>query len=193
MLPPRIVDFHEAYPGIATRLLIRDTRGVLDDLLAGKIEAGFVGARLMDGKLRYTPFASDCLALVAPGLPQWQRLRSLSLDALKKLPLLLREPGSGTRFVLEQALARAGHDLREFQVVAELGSTGAIKEAIKAGLGASVISERAVSAELQSDSLVKLAIRGLAPLRREFYLVLVSGRTVSAVCEGFLEHLDLRL
>ncbi len=189
LLPRRIATFHEAHPGIRVRLIIRDSKAILDDLLERRIEVGFVGARLSDGKLRFSPFGVDRLTLIAAPSFRLPKGRSLGIEDLKRRPLLMREPGSGTRHVFEQALARHGHRLEDFNIVAELGSTAALKEAVRNGLGLAVVSELAVACELDNGQLRRIAMRGLDPLRREFFTVQAAGRSVSPLCEAFLESL----
>jgi DNA-binding transcriptional LysR family regulator len=192
LLPPRIASFRLAHPGVRIRLLIRDSRAVLDELLARRIEVGFVGARLGDGKLRFTPFGKDRLVLIAPpGFPAAKR-KGLAFEELKRHPFVLREPGSGTRHAFEQALVRAGHRIDELDIVAELGSAAAVKEAVRAGVGLAVVSELAVSCEIANGQLAKVQLRGLDPLVREFFMVLRAGCTLSPLAEAFLERIGLK-
>jgi DNA-binding transcriptional LysR family regulator len=79
--------------------------------------------------------------------------------------MLLREQGSGTRTAFESALAQAGQDLSAFRVVGEMGSTQAIKQAVKAGVGVSVISRRAVDEECRTGLVWCLKIRDLKVTR----------------------------
>lgn len=189
LLPHRITTFRGAHPGIRVRLIIRDSKAILEDLLDRRIELGFVGGRLFDAGLSFSPFGEDRVALIAApalGLPKG---RSLDLESLKRCPLLVREPGSGTRHVFQQALARRGRRLEELNVVAELGSTAALKEAALGGLGVAVVSELAVTRELDTGRIRRIAIRGLDPLTRTFFMVQAPGRSVSPLCEAFLESL----
>lgn len=191
LLPPRIGAFRQAHPGIRVRLIIRDSKAVLEELLAGRIEMGFVGARLSDGKLRFEPFGKDRLVLIAPpGFPAPKR-GGIPLEQLKRHPMLVREQGSGTRHAFEQALGRLGLRMEDLDIVAELGSTSAIKEAVRSGVGLAVVSELAVACEIANGQLRRVPVRGLEPLLREFFMVLAAGRTISPVCEAFLESLKV--
>ncbi len=192
LLPPRIGAFRKTHPGIRVRLIIRDSKAVLEELLAGRIEVGFVGARLSDGKLRFTPFGKDRLVLIAPpGFPAPKR-GGIPLEQLKRHPMLVREQGSGTRHAFEEALGRLGLRLEELDIVAELGSTAAVKEAVRSGVGLAVVSELAVACELANGQLQRVPVRRLDPLLREFFVVVAAGRTASPLCEAFLESLGLR-
>lgn len=72
---------------------------------------------------------------------------------------------------MEEALTDAGLDPRTFQVVAELGSTTAVKEAVREGIGLSFLSEMAVHCEVEAGRLAEVTVKGLGPVRRRFYLV----------------------
>jgi DNA-binding transcriptional LysR family regulator len=74
-------------------------------------------------------------------------------------------------------------------VVAELGSTTAVKEAVKAGLGVSVVSRLAIQADLEAGLAVALDVRGLDGLRRSFFSVVHTGRALSSLAEAFLGFL----
>ncbi len=84
---------------------------------------------------------------------------TLGPDDIASLPLVLREPGSGTRETFDRAMAAAGAP--PIEPVLQLGSTSAIKGALSAGVGVAALSELAVSEELRMGSLVSLQVRGL--------------------------------
>jgi DNA-binding transcriptional LysR family regulator len=108
----------------------------------------------------------------------------LSPGDLTTIPFVLREYGSGTRITLEQALREFSLGLRNFNVVAEMGSTQAVKEAVKAGMGLSILSRRAVEDEIRFNLLVEIPIKGLA-IKRHFYLVAHRSRTMFPICQAF--------
>jgi DNA-binding transcriptional LysR family regulator len=84
---------------------------------------------------------------------------------------VIREKGSGTREALEECLREAiGPGLTHLDIAAELGSSEAVKEAVIAGLGISVVSVHAIRRELKSGILAALSIEG-CPIERSFYLI----------------------
>src|SRR5258705_7887206 len=91
----------------------------------------------------------------------WQGPPLVTLDELRAEPLLLREQGSGTRAALESALAAAGTDIGAFRVVGEMGSTQAIKQAVKAGGGVAVLSRRAGEEGGRAGSAGRLRVQDL--------------------------------
>ncbi|MCP3960430.1 MAG: LysR family transcriptional regulator [bacterium] len=192
ILPAIIGRFREAYPRIQVSLAIHDTREIVDWVTRGEVELGFVGAQLANPRLEFREFTADRLMLVAPPTAFWEPYdQGISLDELRKAPLLLREPGSGTRMILEQRLFELGHRLDEFQVVAELGSTTAIKEAVKAGLGASFVSSLSVEDELKEGWMRRIPTRIAEELKRSFYRVTNVERSSSPLREAFLAYLSL--
>ena len=188
-LPARLGRFHALHPEIAVTLEIHDTREVIERVRDGRLELGVVGARMEDGGLEFRELAVDRLVLVAPAGPRWEGRAEVDLAELRDEPFVLREPGSGTRLRFEQALAARGADVGQLRVVAELGSTTAVKEAVKAGVGVSVLSRLAVQADLDAGLLATLAVRGLDGLERSFFSVVHGGRALSPLARAFLEFL----
>jgi DNA-binding transcriptional LysR family regulator len=100
----------------------------------------------------------------------------------------MREQGSGTRMTMLEIFEQAGLDSQEFKVVAEMGSTDAIRQAIKAKVGVSILSRRAIADELQFEQLCHVPVKGLS-LARHFYLVTHNKRSRSPVGQAFVDYL----
>ena len=106
----------------------------------------------------------------------------------EKEPFILREEGSGTRRIMEERLAKAGLSLGDLQVVAVMGSSDAVRQAVKAGLGASILSIRALEDDLRAGRLSALRLKGMK-LERSFSVILLKGRSRSPLCKAFLDFL----
>src|SRR5262249_7511445 len=106
-------------------------------------------------------------------------------------PLILREAGSGSRWCLEQALARAGRSIHDLHVALELGSNEAIKEGVLRGLGLAILSTHAVQRETQAGQLHALRVAGLS-LVREIFVVRDRRRVLPAPAHLFLDLIDSR-
>ncbi|NJL28213.1 MAG: LysR family transcriptional regulator [Thermoanaerobaculia bacterium] len=159
LLPAVIGGFHQAHPRIQVELRIRGTREIAQLVAAGEVEMGFVGAAWEEPQLSFEPFATDRMVLVAPDTAAWERPDGrIELAELLRLPIVLRETGSGTRMILEERLRRAGHPIEGLDVVAQLGSTAAIKEAVASGLGAAFVSGISVRGARRSAGLRELAV-----------------------------------
>jgi DNA-binding transcriptional LysR family regulator len=189
LLPAALAAFRDHHPHVRVRVTVTDTQAVLDEVARGKAHLGLVGGKGDSPHLEYRPFASDRLALVVPAGHRLARRQRLSLPELGRQPLILREAGSGSRWCLEQALARAGKSLQDLQVVLELGSNEAIKDAVRRGLGLAVLSMRAADKELQAGQLHALQVTGL-PLVREMLAAWDRRRALPIPARLFLELLE---
>ena len=114
--------------------------------------------------------------------------KSITLDRLAAIPFLQREKGSGTRQTFENFLAKNNISSEGFNIVATLGSTSAVRQAVKESLGASVISRIAVQEELDNKTLHEVQIRNLQ-MKRKFYLVRQKKRTLPPQYLAFCDHL----
>jgi DNA-binding transcriptional LysR family regulator len=123
--------------------------------------------------------------VVAPPNALWRKQR-VSLVELLAQPLVQREPGSGSRRCLERALERAGVSASELNVVLELGSNEAVKEAVLQGVGVAVLSARVVEREIKSGQLKALPVEGLA-LDRTLFVVRDRRHVLSAPGRLFLD------
>ena len=176
--------FKARYPKIRIRLLVGDTRNISENLLQGRIELGFVGAQIEHRQISSDLLTTDEMICVVPPDFPGETNKKLGPEELVRLPFILREKGSGTRLAVDQALKKIGLEFRDLQVVAEMGSNEAVRQAVKSGLGASIISRRAVLEDLEQYRLLDVKIKKL-PLTRNFYLISLKQRTLSPLAEEF--------
>jgi DNA-binding transcriptional LysR family regulator len=188
LLPELLVKFQEQQPHLQVRAAVTDSREVLGQVEQGQVHLGLVGGRSDSAHLEFRPFAKDDLALVvAPKHPFADRKR-VTLAQLATHPVIVREVGSASRSCLEQALAQAGKSLHDLRVTLELGSNEAIKEAIMRGMGAAVLSTRAVQKEVDAGKLLLVQISGLT-LSREMLVVWDRRRVLPISARLFLDLL----
>ncbi|HLE43951.1 MAG TPA: selenium metabolism-associated LysR family transcriptional regulator, partial [Methylomirabilota bacterium] len=188
VLPPLIGAFREKFPQVSIALHIGDSREIADSVVEGRVELGLIGARPEQRTLQAVELMPDELVVVVPPGHAWFGRKLVTLDELKPEPLIVREPGSGSRQALETALDEAGPGLGGLRVIAEMGSTSAIKQAVKAGVGLSIMSKRAVEEECRHGLLWCLTIKDLR-FTRHFYVVTHTGRSRSPLCQAFLDFL----
>jgi DNA-binding transcriptional LysR family regulator len=190
-LPALLSAFRERFPEVHVRASVGDSRSVMKEVTKGLATLGLVGQKAEESSLVSEPIGTDTLALVlAPGHPLAGR-RSIPLAVLAREPLIIREPGSGTRCALRKGLERAGSSLDAMTIALEMGSNAAIKDAVKRGLGASFVSRSTVERELASGELVSVQVRGLV-LTRYLYAVYHRRRPLSPAAAAFLHFMKAR-
>ena len=189
ILPALLGRFKKDHPDITIRLQIGDTAAIIAAVESSSLELGMVGAVMDKRRLVFTPCFQDELVLAVPeGHPFWGRSHVLPEELPEGVPFVIREAGSGTRATFERGLAGLGLQVSRLNIVAEMGSTEAIRQAVKSGVGLAVISSRSVKDELANGALWACRIKGL-PLKRNFYLVWHSMRTPAPVTMLFRRFL----
>ena len=188
LLPPILGAFRRKYPHIQVKASVADSAAVLEQVEHGKADLGLVGKKQDSPHLEFRTFACDEMVLVVPADHPWKKRRRLRLDELCRQPLLLREVGSGSRWCLEQGLARAGKSVGDLQVVLELGSNEGIKEAVQGGVGVALLSTHSVAREVKSGRLHALRVTGLE-LQRDLFAVRDRRRALSIPARLFLDFL----
>ncbi|MEW6289019.1 MAG: selenium metabolism-associated LysR family transcriptional regulator [Thermodesulfobacteriota bacterium] len=188
MLPVLAANFRNQYPEVSFEIVIADTRKITDMLVSHEFFLGIVGASMEPKILNYEPFLDD--ELVFAGTPKYMADMSNKPLKIHQVPFLLREEGSGTRKTMEDFLQKMQINLKKMNVVAVLGSTDAIKHAIKAGLGTSILSRRAIAEELANGSLLEIKLG--EEMKRSFYLATHKKRTLPAQYKAFYDFLLAR-
>lgn len=172
LLPGWLIALRAERPDTAVSLQAGNSAAVAERLLADEADLGFVEGLAVPDGLEGAVVAHDRLVVVAAPSHRWARRRGpLTAAELSATPLILRERGSGTRQVLDAALAEQG-GLAE--PLLELASTTAVKAAAVSGAGPAVLSELAVTEELASRRLVEIPL-DLAPLARALRAVWPTG------------------
>ncbi len=192
VLPVLIGQFKAKQADISIVLLIGDSHQVSEWIEDGRVEIGVVGARPPQRTLEARELMRDELVVALPVEHAWARRQTVSLAELQAEPMVVREHGSGSRAALEHALDAAGTSLAAFRVVAEMGSTQAIKQAVRAGVGVSLISRRAVEDECRVGLLACVKIARVH-VGRAFYLVTHRDRTRSPLALAFLAFLESQI
>jgi len=188
ILPPLLGRFKKDYPEVVVTLAQGDTERIIRDTLEGNVELGIVGAKAQEVQLVQKKIIDDQMFLIVPRRHKWANKRYIVMDDLIMHPFIMREPGSGTRKSIEQVFANSGHSIDTLNIVAEMGSTEAVRQGIKSGVGVSILSECAVAEELAAGSLKKVKIKGM-PFKRAFYLMFHRHRTLSPLCRAFIKFL----
>ena len=188
ILPSLIGRFKENFTDIFIKLVIADTMKITNMVLDGELELGVVGAKMKNNNLQFEQLFDDELVLAVSPDHRWSKHSAISLEKLPQVPFIMRERGSGTRMMMLEILEQAGFDPQKLKIVAEMGSTDAIRQAIKAKVGVSILSHRAIADELQFEQLCHIPIKGPS-FTRHFYLVTHKKRSRSPVGQAFVDYL----
>lgn len=191
LLPPVVAAFRRDYPGVAIDLRIGNSDAMLALLHDARIDLAFTedDRPATDDALEAEHLCSDDLVVVCRRGHRLLERASLSPRSLIDAPLILREPGSGARCVLEAALARYGLVPAPELI---LGSNEAIKQAILAGDHLAALPRMAVAAELADGRLRSLPIDGLE-MRRRLLVLRLRWRGEGPAQRLFLQALRRRM
>jgi DNA-binding transcriptional LysR family regulator len=168
LLPGLIGQLHAERPGSRIEMEVGNTRQVLASLLNFEIDIGFVEGPCLHPDIEASFWQDDALAVCARPDDALVQAGGASLEALRGARWILREPGSGTREVVEQLLTSQLGDIR---LAMALGGTEAIKRAVESGIGISCLSRTALAGEIERGRLVALDTPGLT-LTRSLHIVL---------------------
>lgn len=189
LLPSLIAAYHQLHPEISFNILRADSADVPRRLRSHEAELGFSGSAEPDDGCVYLPLAEDRLALILPDTPEYRALLQTEapLSALLRMPLISREPGSGTRREFERYLRQHFPDLKP-QVIAEMDDPETIKRAVAAGLGVAVLSARAAADYVGFGALLSYPLDDAAT--RRLYLVQRKKDILSPAAQSFADFVS---
>ena len=189
ILPQITAAFKGIHPAIQITVRIADSAEITRDVAEGDAEAGVIGSVPSDRRLEHREAFSDELVMAVYPEHRWADRSKVTLEEVEGEPFVLREKGSGTRSVTEKILEKHGFNLSQVLAVAEMGSTEAVRQAIKAGIGAAILSRRAIADDLVSGSLIHVEIENVR-FTRPLFLILRRNRQPSPLCQAFLDYLE---
>ena len=169
MLPVLLGDFKAEHPNVTVRLKVANTDGIVSQVENNAIDLGVVEAPVTNKNLVVEECSKDQLVVIVPPGHDLANEDMVPLKRLGDFPFICREEGSGTREVMLESMHKAGMSDSELSVSMELGSLEAIKGAVEAGMGISVISSATIQKELKLGTLV--AIKTDPPIVRPFSFV----------------------
>jgi len=169
MLPGLLGDFRQSFPEVQIRLRVANTDAIVALVADNTIDLGVVEGEVDNHLLRVERCQQDELLLIMPPGHQLADRQSVTALELTAFEFIHREDGSGTRSVVERYLQENGVDEHALNRPFELGSTEAIKGAVQAGMGITLVSRATVSRELALGLLAAVPMN--PPLLRPFYFV----------------------
>lgn len=191
VLPRMLGCFKKEHPRVRVQIRSGNTEEVVQWLIEGRIAIGLIEGPALRKDVRVEPFMEDELVLLFPANHPWKDRESITVQDLQGAPFLLRERGSGTRRVLEEALHKAGLETNDLEEVMELDSSEAIISSVESGLGIGFVTRAAVLPRLPLGKIATAKINGLR-IVRNFSLVYPAGprpQGLAGVLRRFtLEH-----
>lgn len=176
---PILAAFLQRFPGIRVRMNVGDSHEVVQRILGYNSDVGVLVHAERDPRLHLLPLRKQRILIMAPRSHPLARRRGVRLEDLAGQPFIVREQGSTTREVLEQALSEARVRVR---VVVEIGSRESIREAVAAGIGLGAVSEIAFTPDAR---IVGLPIEN-AEVCTYSHMICLSERRDARVIGAFL-------
>ncbi|MFC0274836.1 LysR substrate-binding domain-containing protein [Metabacillus herbersteinensis] len=169
LLPSLLGRFKKQTPKIKVTLTIKNTPSILEDLSNDVIDLALVEGIVEDNHFVVEKFADDELVLVYPSDHPWRDRIEINIEELANERMIWRESISGTRLIVENTLREYGV-LDKIESYMEIGSTQAIKSAVEAGLGVSILPRLTVARELEQGFLQEMKMTGI-DIKRNLWLV----------------------
>ncbi|WP_456379170.1 LysR family transcriptional regulator [Thiolapillus sp.] len=184
-MPHLLGVFIQRYPDVQPRLFVTNRERVLQRLQENEDDLLIMGRVPKELEVEAIPFLDNDLVVIAPPRHRLTKKRAIPLEQLLEERFLLREPGSGTRLATDKLFSSQGLVLEPYM---ELGSIEAIKQAVMAGLGISVMSRHNLRLELDGGKMCMLNVKDF-PLHRHWFAVHASDRNLNLVSQTFLNFI----
>jgi len=191
LLPQVLGEFKLAYPGAVPRLFVANSEAVQARIAERTLDLGFIEGDSHLPSLVTDVCCDDELQVVCAANHALAKLKTATPQALAEHPYVGREPGSGTREVIDRYLEQAGVAPDSLQLIMELGSPEAIKGLLSTGSGFAIMSRAIVSKELRTGDLVCIPLA--PPLTRHFSVVYPKERFHSRLVNSFVQFAKERL
>ena len=184
-MPHLLGVFIHQYPDVLPALKVTNRSRVLERLQANEDDILIMGQVPEGLEVEAYPFIDNELVVVANIGHPLTKCKNISLEQLLNERFLVREPGSGTRLAIERLFSEQNLAIKPYM---ELGSSEAIKQAVMAGLGISVLSRHNLRLELAHNYISVLDVKGF-PLFYRWYAVHLKGKRLSLASRTFLQFL----
>ncbi|MBJ6363293.1 selenium metabolism-associated LysR family transcriptional regulator [Paenibacillus sp. GCM10012307] len=191
ILPRLLGPFGQEYPQISISMKVMNTAQIMEDILNHQLNFGLIEAPVNHPDMHMEAVMSDELYLIVPAGHPLAEAETVQIADVLEYPFVLREQGSGTRLVMEEELRSRDIDPASLKIVMELGSTGAVKSAVEAGLGVSFVSASSVKHEV---ALGLISVVPIADVRfkRQFYSIYLKSALLPISAVTFLTFLRER-
>jgi DNA-binding transcriptional LysR family regulator len=181
--PRLLAIYHRRYPGIGLQLDVTNRERLVRLLEDNAVDLVLMGIPPTDVQVESEAFMENPLVVIAPPDHALARERAIPLTRLAEEVFVMREPGSGTRQTMERFFSERGLTIRPGM---QMTRNEAVKQAVRSGLGLSVVSLHTIELELETRRLVTLDVEGF-PDRRQWHLVYRRGKRLSPAANAFRE------
>lgn len=178
VLPQVLARFHKKFSGVQVQLVTGNTEQVEQALLNKEIDLGIVEGIHRNAQLRYQEYLQDELVMVCSSSNKTLKAEIIRPEDLMDLPLLMREPGSGTLDVIAHALKPFSIGLADLRVEMQLGGTESIKSYLLGSDCFAFLSVQSILKELRYNELRIIDIKELS-IERPFYFIQPHGQLSS--------------
>lgn len=166
LLPQLTANFIDRHSEVEPEIQIGNTGSVIEQLEKGQAQIGLIEGPASPAKLKVTPWLEDDLAIFCHPNHPLAKARFITMEELNKYRWILRESGSGTRNVFDQAVQRAGGQIEQSLA---MNRQEAIKQSVKSNLGIGCLSRLSIQEDIQSGRLIELS--SALDLSRRFSIV----------------------
>ena len=192
LIPKVLAAFHKRYPKIELFLYNGNSFEMEQKLLDNEIDIALVENKASHLNIKYTSFLDDEIIIVTGSNSVYSKRKFISISELYEIPIVLREKGSGTLQVIQNAFAKQNIDFEKLNILIHLGSTEAIKNFLRDFDGIALVSEKSIEKELRLKEITKINIKNIS-FNRQFRIALRQGHYVSTskIFIDFLFHYNL--
>lgn len=193
VLPPILAEFRKRFPEIQLSLVIQNSEKIEDLLANHKIDVGLIEAQIKNRTFHYFPFMKDEIVLVSRQNHSISTKNNIKLGDLKNIPLVFREPGSGTLETIDLALKSKNMKLNELNIEIQLGSTESIKSYLLHSDSLAFLSIQSILQELKNQTLTIIDVKNLV-IERNFNFIIPEGEQSKLVnlFIDFCNHYNLK-
>jgi LysR family transcriptional regulator, transcriptional activator of the cysJI operon len=192
LLPRLIAGFLEQNPKVDISVIGGNTQTILEALVEHRVQLCLIEGPAMRRDVQVEPFMEDHMVCVVPSGHEWAD-QEIDVNELQQATLVARELGSGSRRIVEQAMEKAGLEVKKLRLLMTFDSTEGLLSAVEAGLGVAFVSRWAVRNQLALGTLKLARVRELN-LARMFSLATVAGPEPTGIARAFhrfvLEHAE---
>lgn len=184
-VPHLLGAFHKLYPNVRFKLTVANRNQILERIADNLDDLTIMAHVPSNSQVEAVPVLDNILCVIAPPSHRLAKLKKVTLADIQNEEFLFREQGSGTRMTTEQLFSKHGISVKS---VMELGSSEAIKQAVVAGLGISIVSKHSAWLEIKTGYLTELNLT-LFPEPKPWYSVHHEKKELSPIAEAFQDFI----